>query len=151
MLEARDKISAGIAVDRIDRVDTNTLTMAESQTRTDASTKPLSNGLENTPTETANLPLGQVLRLYPKVAATCLFLATIVVGWGYDLVVIGAINGVEPFQDDYGEVYKGKKIIPSVWLSLWLASNPLGMAFGSVFAGWFQDVVGRRKSFMTGG
>lgn len=150
MLGPRDKSPGSIAMDPINRIDTNTPSMIEIQTRTDSSTKPLSDDSTSSPTETANLPLGQVIRLYPKVAATCLCLATIVVGWGYDLVVIGAINGVEPFQDDYGEVFRGKKIIPSTWLSLWLASTPLGMAFGSVFAGWFQDVVGRRRSLMTG-
>ncbi|KAK2028618.1 MFS general substrate transporter [Colletotrichum zoysiae] len=97
-----------------------------------------------------DLPLGQAIRLYPKIVAYCLSLTIVIIGWGYALVIVGSIVAVEPFQRDYGEVYEGKLIIPSLWVSLWSASIPLGMAFGSVFAGWFQDRVGRIWSLRAG-
>ncbi|KAH6900230.1 general substrate transporter [Thelonectria olida] len=97
-----------------------------------------------------NLPLGQAIKQYPKIVGYCLGLTVVVIGWGYDLVVVGSINGVDPFQKDYGEVYDGELIIPAMWLSLWLAATPLGMAFGSLFGGWFQDRVGRRMSLLSG-
>ena len=97
-----------------------------------------------------NLPLGQAIRRYPKVVGYCLALTIIVVGWGYDLVLIGAIVAVDPFQRDYGEIFEGKQIIPYLWLSLWNAANPMGMAIGSLFGGWLQDRIGRRLSLMVG-
>ncbi|KAH7130951.1 general substrate transporter [Dactylonectria macrodidyma] len=96
------------------------------------------------------LPLGKAIRKYPKVIGYCLGLTVVVVGWGYDLVVVGSITAVESFQEDYGARYKGELIIPSLWLSLWLAATPMGMAIGSLFAGWFQDTLGRKLSLMVG-
>ncbi|KAF7554729.1 hypothetical protein G7Z17_g2703 [Cylindrodendrum hubeiense] len=96
------------------------------------------------------IPLGKAIKQFPKIVGYCLALTIVVVGWGYDLVVVGSITAVESFQEDYGARYKGKLIIPSLWLSLWLAATPLGMAIGSLFAGWFQDRVGRKLSLMAG-
>lgn len=100
--------------------------------------------------EEEKIPLGKAIRQYPKIVGYCLALTIVVVGWGYDLVVVGSITAVDSFQEDYGERYKGDLIIPSPWLSLWLAATPLGMAIGSLFAGWFQDRVGRKMSLMLG-
>lgn len=33
-----------------------------------------------------------------------------------------------------------------MWMGLWNAISPLGIMMGSIFAGWFQDQVGRRTS-----
>ncbi|PKS08578.1 hypothetical protein jhhlp_004964 [Lomentospora prolificans] len=97
-----------------------------------------------------NLPLGQAIKRYPKIVGYCLALTVIVVGWGYDLVLVGAVVAVEPFQRDYGEVFEGGLIIPYVWLSLWNSATPMGMAMGSIFGGWLQDRVGRRFSLLAG-
>ncbi|TDZ35395.1 MFS transporter fmqE [Colletotrichum trifolii] len=120
------------------------------------SAKPLMKSISQTSTGTTDdatekdLPLGQAIRQYPKVVAYCLLLTIIVIGWGYALVIVGTIVAVESFQHDYGEIYEGEWIIPSLWVSLWSASIPLGMALGSIFAGWYQDRVGRRMSLRTG-
>ncbi|TDZ33795.1 MFS transporter fmqE [Colletotrichum spinosum] len=120
------------------------------------SAKPLMKSISQTSTGTTDdatekdLPLGQAIRQYPKVVAYCLLLTIIVIGWGYALVIVGTIVAVESFQHDYGEIYEGEWIIPSLWVSLWSASIPLGMALGSIFAGWFQDRVGRRMSLRAG-
>ncbi|KXH28258.1 hypothetical protein CSIM01_09776 [Colletotrichum simmondsii] len=121
----------------------------------DESTNPLMKSISttsvtNVPEEEKDLPLGQAIRQYPKVVAYCLSLTIVVIGWGYALVIVGSIVAVEPFQHDYGELYKDKWIIPSLWVSLWSAAIPLGMAIGSVFAGWYQDRVGRIWSLRTG-
>ncbi|WYZ46734.1 hypothetical protein EsH8_IX_000959 [Colletotrichum jinshuiense] len=112
---------------------------------TSTSSGSIGNGAED-----ENLPLGQAIRLYPKVVAYCMSFAIIVIGWGYAMIIVGSIVAVDSFQHDYGELYKGKWIIPSYWVSLWSASIPLGMAIGSVLAGWFQDRFGRKMTLRTG-
>ncbi|KAH7305276.1 general substrate transporter [Stachybotrys elegans] len=97
-----------------------------------------------------DVPLWQAIRRYPKVVAWDLSLALIIMGWGFDSVVVGSISSVEAFQRDYGEILHDRLIIPSVWLSLWSAATPLGMSFGSLFAGWLQDRFGRRQSLFWG-
>ncbi|WDK22997.1 hypothetical protein CGRA01v4_14288 [Colletotrichum graminicola] len=113
-------------------------------------TKPTTSESVSHDTGEDNLPLGQAIRQDPRVVAYCVSLTVVIVGWGYALVIVGSIIAVEPFQRDYGEMYDGKIIIPSLWVSLWSASIPLGMVFGSVFAGWYQDRVGRIWSLRTG-
>ncbi|KAF9872143.1 hypothetical protein CkaCkLH20_10480 [Colletotrichum karsti] len=112
--------------------------------------KPPSETSSNHEDSDEDLPLGQAIRRYPKFVAYALSLTIIVLGWGYALVIVGTIVAVESFQHDYGEVLDGEWIIPALWVSLWSAAIPLGMAFGSVFAGWYQDRVGRRVSLRTG-
>jgi MFS family permease len=92
----------------------------------------------------------QAIRKHSKLVIYCFCLSVVVIAWGFDLVIIGSITGVESFQRDYGTVFNGDLIIPSHWLSLWIASNPLGMVLGSVFGGWFQEVVGRKFSLLFG-
>ncbi|KAJ0272257.1 hypothetical protein COL940_010539 [Colletotrichum noveboracense] len=120
----------------------------------DHSTNPLMKAASETSStvneEEPDLPLGKAIRQYPKVVAYALSLTIIVIGWGYALVIVGTIVAVESFQHDYGEIFEDEWIIPSLWISLWSAAIPLGMAFGSIFAGWFQDRVGRRVSLRTG-
>ncbi|KAI9149893.1 MFS transporter fmqE [Paramyrothecium foliicola] len=96
------------------------------------------------------LPLGKAIKKYPKVLAYSLSLCVVVIGWGYAGTVIGDISGVDSFKKDYGHMYEGQLSVPSLWLSLWMASTPIGMTLGSVFAGWFQDFAGRRMSFFAG-
>ncbi|KAH8743373.1 alpha glucoside transporter [Diaporthe sp. PMI_573] len=135
-----------------DRVPTSRLSESRRK-RSGSMTLPMkttSSGIFNHDTDEEDLPLGQAIRRYPRVVAYCVFLTIVVIGWGYAMVIVGSIVAVEPFQRDYGEVYEGKLIIPSLWVSLWSASIPLGMTFGAVFAGWYQDRVGRMWSLRTG-
>lgn len=37
-----------------------------------------------------------------------------------------------------------------MWMGLWNAMSPVGLMLGSLFAGWFQDRVGRRPSLALG-
>lgn len=50
----------------------------------------------------------------------------------------------------FGVELNGKYIIPSEWLSLWNAASPIGMMFGAVIGGYYQDRSGRRLSLATG-
>ncbi|KAK8140026.1 MFS transporter fmqE [Apiospora sp. TS-2023a] len=106
------------------------------------------------PDETAEideqLPLIPALRRFSKVAGYCLAMSVAIVGWGYDLVVVGTITSVDSFLRDYGELYEGTLIIPSTWLSLWLGLPPVGSITGSALGGWLQDRVGRRVALMLG-
>ena len=81
------------------------------------------------------LPLGKALRKYPKVVGYCLGLSVAIVGWGYGLTVVGSVTAADTFRDDFGSPYEGQQIIPSVWLSLWLALPPASAAVGSVAGG----------------
>jgi MFS family permease len=60
------------------------------------------------------------------------------------------IVDLPPFREDFGVLYDEKYIIPAKWLALWDGANPLGMVFGSIFAGWFQDRFGRKPSLAIG-
>ncbi|KAJ5152644.1 Major facilitator superfamily domain general substrate transporter [Penicillium canariense] len=54
------------------------------------------------------------------------------------------------FQHRFGVQFGAKYIIPSMWLSLWNAASPIGMMFGAICGGVFQDRGGRRLSLATG-
>ncbi|KAF4993350.1 hypothetical protein FDECE_13465 [Fusarium decemcellulare] len=96
------------------------------------------------------LPLGQAIKRYPKIAAYCLAMTIPIIGWGYDLVIVGAITGVDSFKADYGKYIQGEWRIPGNWLTLWMALPPAGSALGAVTGGWLQDRIGRRFSLMIG-
>jgi MFS family permease len=112
-----------------------------------ASTKPNEGGEAEQP---HTLPFWQAVKLYPKVVGYCLALTVAVIGWGYDLAIVGAVPGVDSFKNDYGVMHNGKMIIPGVWLGLFLGLPPAGSALGSVTAGELQDRIGRRFSLMVG-
>ncbi|KAL8393802.1 hypothetical protein RB595_003523 [Gaeumannomyces hyphopodioides] len=99
------------------------------------------------------LPLLQAVRRFPKVVMYCMGITLAVIGWGYDLAVIGAIPAVDSFLADYGshnDKKPGELIMPAYWLSLWLALPPLASALGAVVAGWFGNRAGRRACLMLG-
>lgn len=99
------------------------------------------------------LPLLEAVRRFPKMTMYCLGITLSVIGWGYDLAIVGAIPGVDPFLVDYGsenDKKPGELIIPAYWLSLWLALPPLASALGAVLAGWFGNRAGRRACLMLG-
>ncbi|KAG5656953.1 hypothetical protein KAF25_011122 [Fusarium avenaceum] len=96
------------------------------------------------------LPLRKALKKYPKIAGYCLAMTIPVIGWGYDLVVVGSVVGVDTFVNDYGEKIKGKMDIPGNWLSLWMGLPPAGAAFGSILGGWLQNKIGRKWTLFMG-
>jgi MFS family permease len=96
------------------------------------------------------LPLRKALKKYPKIAGYCLAMTIPVIGWGYDLVVVGSVVGVDTFVNDYGEKIKGKMDIPGNWLSLWMGLPPAGAAVGSILGGWLQNKIGRKWTLFMG-
>ena len=107
--------------------------------------------VEDAEEEKRNLPLIESCKLYPRIVGYCFGLTTVVLLWGYDLVIVGTIQALPVFQRDYGVLLKGNDyIIPAMWLSLWLAFTPLGAVLGSIVGGWFQDRVGRRACLAVG-
>lgn len=98
----------------------------------------------------SQMPLRQAIKLYPKVAAYCLAMSIPVIGWGYDLVIVGAIVGTDSFLKDYGEMIHGKMDTPGNWLSLWLGLPPAGAAIGSILGGWLQNKIGRKFTLLMG-
>ncbi|CAF3576134.1 unnamed protein product [Fusarium graminearum] len=96
------------------------------------------------------MPLRQAIKLYPKVACYCLAMSIPIIGWGYDLVIVGAIVGTDSFLKDYGEMIHGQMDTPGNWLSLWLGLPPAGAAIGSLLGGWLQNKIGRKFTLMMG-
>ena len=90
------------------------------------------------------LTLIEACKIYPKVVGLCFGLTTVILLWGYDLVIVGTIQALPVFQRDFGLLHGDRYIIPAVWLALWSAFTPVGSVFGAVAGGWLQDRVGRR-------
>jgi MFS transporter, SP family, general alpha glucoside:H+ symporter len=109
-----------------------------------------STSIEDSESEKRNLPLIQSCKIYPKVVGYCFGLTTVVLLWGYDLVIVGTIQALPVFQRDYGILHDDDWIIPAMWLALWSAFTPLGAVLGAVAGGWFQDRVGRRMCLAMG-
>jgi SP family general alpha glucoside:H+ symporter-like MFS transporter len=105
---------------------------------------------KNSEENEGQMPLRQAIKLYPKVAGYCLAMSIPIVGWGYDLVIVGAIVGTDSFLEDYGEMIHGKMDTPGNWLSLWLGLPPAGAAIGSLLGGWLQNKIGRKWTLMMG-
>ncbi|KAF2728821.1 MFS general substrate transporter [Polyplosphaeria fusca] len=95
--------------------------------------------------------LRQAVRQYSKYVGYILALMTTVLLWGYDAVIVGSVTALPAFQYDFGVLYDGEWIIPSLWLSLWMAFGPLGQALGAIATGWLQDRFGRRLMLLIGG
>ena len=109
------------------------------------------NSVEDSEDEKRNLPLIQSCKVYPRVVGYCFGLTTVILLWGYDLVIVGTIQALPVFQRDYGVLHgENDWIIPAMWLALWSAFTPLGAVLGSVAGGWFQDRVGRRMCLAVG-
>lgn len=51
---------------------------------------------------------------------------------------------------DFGEIYDGQPIIPSLWLGLWSFISPAASMPGAIFGGWVQDRIGRRWAMVFG-
>ncbi|RDW70523.1 putative MFS alpha-glucoside transporter [Aspergillus mulundensis] len=81
-----------------------------------------------------------------KSVAWCFALASGIILYGYDLVIVGNAPSMPEFQKDFGRRLDGKLIIPALWLSLWNVANPIGGILGSLAGGYIQDRAGRRRS-----
>ncbi|KAF4339292.1 maltose permease MAL61 [Fusarium beomiforme] len=100
--------------------------------------------------EESQMPLRQALKKYPKIAGYCLAMTVPVIGWGYDLVIVGAVASVDTFKNDYGAKIDGEMDIPGNWLSLWLGLPPAGAALGGLLGGWLQNRLGRKLTLLFG-
>ncbi|KAL4782141.1 general substrate transporter [Aspergillus varians] len=80
---------------------------------------------------------------FPKTVAWCLALASGILLYGYDLVIVGNVSSMPEFQKDFGRQLDGKLIIPSLWLGLWNIANPIGGILGALAGGYIQDRAGR--------
>lgn len=103
----------------------------------------------------AGLPLKAAIKQYSKFSLYLVGLGTVIILWGYDLVVVGSITALDPFQRDFGvfdkiEDGEEKWIIPAIWLSLWQAFPSIGQLVGAITAGPMQDKWGRRPCLLTG-
>ncbi|PWY95437.1 MFS general substrate transporter [Aspergillus sclerotioniger CBS 115572] len=96
------------------------------------------------PQETAPQSPLTAIKQSPKILGYCLALASGILLFGYDLVIVGNVSAMPEFQRDFGRRLNGKLIIPSLWLGLWDVASPLGGLFGALTAGFMQDRVGRR-------
>ncbi|KAF2645521.1 MFS general substrate transporter [Massarina eburnea CBS 473.64] len=102
-----------------------------------------------------DLPLREAFHQYSKVSWWVIGLSTVIVLWGYDLAVVGAVASLEPFQRDFGvfdkmEDGKEKWIIPTIWLSLWQSFPAVGQLIGALAAGPMMDRIGRKKCILIG-
>ncbi|PYH39699.1 MFS general substrate transporter [Aspergillus neoniger CBS 115656] len=79
-----------------------------------------------------------------RILGYCVALASGILLYKYDLVIVGNVSAMPGFQRDFGHRLNGALIIPSLWLSLWDVASPLGGLFGAITAGQLQDGAGRR-------
>lgn len=98
--------------------------------------------------------LWQNVKKYRKVVYVTFGLTSAILLYGYDNVVVGTVSAMPVFQKDFGILYEGEWILPSLWLALWNVASPIGAMIGSIAGGWTQDKIGRRyalaiSSFMS--
>ncbi|OJJ85405.1 uncharacterized protein ASPGLDRAFT_45371 [Aspergillus glaucus CBS 516.65] len=84
------------------------------------------------------------ISLYPKIIFYCIGLSSSFLLSGYDTVIVGTVTAIPRFQQDFGELFEDRHIIPSVWMSLWSALGFIGSIIGAAAAGPWQDRSGRR-------
>lgn len=94
--------------------------------------------------DTVEEKLRDSIVLYPKIIMYCIGLSFSFLLTGYDTVITGTVTAVPPFQQDFGEPFESRYIIPSVWMSLWSALGYVGSIIGAAAAGPWQDRSGRR-------
>ncbi|KAI1838083.1 transcriptional regulator family: Fungal Specific TF [Penicillium roqueforti] len=99
---------------------------------------------------TSHIPLWQSFKKSPNIVGYCLALSSAILLYGYDLVIVGTVAAMPQFQLVFGQELNGKYIIPSMWLSLWNVSSCIGLMFGSILGGYYQDRRGRRITLAIG-
>lgn len=95
-------------------------------------------------------PLGRAIRSNYRIVLWVLAAMTGVLLYGYDFVIVGNIVSLRAFQQDYGRLYDGQLIIPSLWFAIWKAASPVGTLIGAVIGGAFNHRFGRRLSLAVG-
>jgi MFS family permease len=101
-------------------------------------------------TTTAHGPFGRTICSNYRLVAWALAALSGLLLYGYDFVIVGNITSLRAFQSDYGQLYDGRLIIPSLWFALWKAASPLGTMVGAMIGGFFSDRWGRRASIGVG-
>ncbi|PNY23401.1 Uncharacterized protein TCAP_06660 [Tolypocladium capitatum] len=97
-----------------------------------------------------DLTLWQGVKKWPRIVFYCIAVASGILMYGYDYVIVGTTSAMPSFQRDFGELLNGKQIIPSFWLGIWTFASPGASVIGAYFGGFFQDWHGRRASFAVG-
>ncbi|KAI0141517.1 general substrate transporter [Pestalotiopsis sp. NC0098] len=87
----------------------------------------------------------QCLRQNPKIVAWSLFANIGSCLVGYENLVLSVCLAMPAFQMTFAEEVNGALTIPAYWQSAWNACYNVGMMIGSLFAGWTQDKIGRKK------
>lgn len=127
--------------------------------------------------EFSHLSLWQAIKKWSRVFLFSLGMSSAILMYGYDYVIVGNASAMPAFQyvhailalfhllhsfhmtvltlnlydrRDFGTQYEGKWILPSLWLGLWTFISPGGGMVGSLIAGYFQDIFGRKASFAVG-
>ncbi|KXG48549.1 Major facilitator superfamily domain, general substrate transporter [Penicillium griseofulvum] len=104
----------------------------------------------NTTKKTLHIPLWQSVKKFPRIVGYCLALSSAILLYGYDLVIVATVAAMPQFQIVFGQEYEEKYIIPTMWLSLWNVSSCIGLMFGSIIGGYYQDRRGRRMTLAIG-
>ncbi|KAJ5330139.1 hypothetical protein N7452_010529 [Penicillium brevicompactum] len=111
--------------------------------------------------------LWQSVKASPRIVGYCLALSSAILMYGYDLVIVAAVAAMPQFQYvsytetiglyvlttarmKFGQEFNGIYIIPSMWLSLWNVSSCIGLMFGSIIGGYYQERRGRRITLAIG-
>ncbi|EER45445.1 maltose permease [Histoplasma capsulatum var. duboisii H88] len=98
----------------------------------------------------ANLTFLNSLKRFPRVVGYILAACPGILLYGFDMVIVSTLTAMPEFQRDFGEVRRGKAIIPSAWLGVWTGATSIGNVAGAAIAGWVADRFGRRSSLMFG-
>ncbi|OJD15748.1 hypothetical protein ACJ73_08949 [Blastomyces percursus] len=98
----------------------------------------------------AELTLLQSVKRFPRVVGYVFAACPGILLYGFDMVIVSTLTAMPEFQRDFGEVLRGKSIIPSAWLGVWTAAPSIGNIAGAAVAGWVCDRFGRRFSLMLG-
>ncbi|PGH09104.1 hypothetical protein GX51_00858 [Blastomyces parvus] len=98
----------------------------------------------------AELTLLKSIKRFPRVVGYVFAACPGILLYGFDMVIVSTLTAMPEFQRDFGEILRGKAIIPSAWLGVWTAAPSIGNIIGAAVAGWVCDRFGRRFSLMLG-
>ncbi|KAM0230813.1 hypothetical protein ACHAP5_011257 [Fusarium lateritium] len=69
---------------------------------------------------------------------------------GYENLALAVCLALPAFQMKFSSEVNGQLIIPAYWQSLWNATYNIMQLFGSLSAGFIQDILGRKFVFLLG-
>ncbi|CAK7203092.1 hypothetical protein SEUCBS139899_005821 [Sporothrix eucalyptigena] len=93
----------------------------------------------------------EAAKQHPKVILFCVLMTVGPMMYGFDNIIVSVVTAMPSFKEDFGEIYNGTYIIPSIWLALWNAMVQIGCMVGSLANGPLADRYGRRTTFSIGG